>query len=106
MNSPLLTCEAVTSETLFLLRKTEGGAGAVLMFIQRALIQVSFELKLEVTAISKSIRKYENVPMSLADACLVRMAELNAKSAVLTLDSDLNIYQKNGRHVIPTTMPI
>ncbi len=43
--------------------------------------------------------------MSLADACLVRMAEQHTQSKVLTLDQDFRIYRKNTRHVIPVLMP-
>lgn len=49
--------------------------------------------------------RYANVPMSLADACLVRMAELSVESAVLTLDRDFRLYRKSGRHVVPAIMP-
>lgn len=50
------------------------------------------------------MNKYASVPMSLADACLVRMTELNARSAVLTLDKDFRIYRRNGRQVVPAIM--
>lgn len=43
--------------------------------------------------------------MSLADACLVRMTELEPKSVVLTLDSDFGIYKRNRRQVVPTISP-
>jgi predicted nucleic acid-binding protein len=43
--------------------------------------------------------------MSLADACLVRMAELYDASSVLTLDTDFRIYRKHGRQLIPIIMP-
>lgn len=46
-----------------------------------------------------------NIPMSLADGCLVRMAEAESKAVVLTLDEDFKIYRKNNRQVIPTIMP-
>ena len=49
--------------------------------------------------------RYANVPMDLADACLVRMAELASGSVVLTLDSDFAIYRMHGRRVIPTISP-
>jgi predicted nucleic acid-binding protein len=49
--------------------------------------------------------KYQSVPMSLADACLVRMSELHSNSYVFTMDSDFNLYRKNGRQVIPSIMP-
>jgi predicted nucleic acid-binding protein len=43
--------------------------------------------------------------MSLADACLVRMAERQPGSRVLTLDRDFRVYRIHGRQVIPTAMP-
>jgi len=49
--------------------------------------------------------RFANVPMDLADACLVRMAELASGSVVLTLDSDFEIYRMHGRRVIPTITP-
>jgi predicted nucleic acid-binding protein len=49
--------------------------------------------------------KYASVPMSLADACLVRMSELHAKAKVLTLDSDFRIYRRNRRQSIPGLSP-
>jgi len=35
--------------------------------------------------------------MSLADACIVRMAEIHERHAVFTLDSDFTVYRKSGR---------
>ena len=49
--------------------------------------------------------RYTNVPMSLADACLVRMSELYPDSLVLTNDSDFAIYRRNRNQTIPTLMP-
>ena len=43
--------------------------------------------------------------MSLADACLVRMAEIHERSVVMTLDSDFVIYRKFHRKVIPLLRP-
>ncbi len=75
----LLTCEAVLSEACFLLNRRHA---------------------------SQLMRKYANVPMSFADACLVRMAELYDDSAILTLDSDFHIYRKHGRQPLETIMPV
>jgi predicted nucleic acid-binding protein len=55
--------------------------------------------------VAKLVSRYIDVPMSLADACLVRLAEQDDASAVMTLDSDFRIYRKNGRQIIPTIMP-
>jgi uncharacterized protein len=56
-------------------------------------------------SVSRLMTKYAQVPISLADACLVRMAEMHPKSAILTLDSDFQIYRKSDRLVIPVIMP-
>jgi predicted nucleic acid-binding protein len=49
--------------------------------------------------------KYADVPMSLADACLIRMTELDDSRAVMTLDGDFLVYRRHGRQVIPVMMP-
>ena len=51
------------------------------------------------------LEAYSNLPMSLADACLVRMSELHAKSVVFTLDRDFMIYRKTRRLKIPLLAP-
>jgi len=51
------------------------------------------------------IQKYADVPMSLADACLVRMTETLADPIVLTTDADFRIYRRHSRHVVPCVMP-
>ena len=102
---PLLTCEAVLAEAAHLLRHIHGGESALLEMVRRKLVAVPFRLDDEVTRVAKLVDRYENVPMSLADACLVRMAELDDNSAVMTLDSDFRIYRKHGRQVIPTIIP-
>ena len=56
-------------------------------------------------ALWKLIRKYEDLPMSLADACLVRLAELHPAARVFTLDSHFRVYRKNGRQQIPVIIP-
>lgn len=49
--------------------------------------------------------RYANVPISLADASLVRMSEIFSDSPVLTLDGDFRIYRRNGRQAIPLIIP-
>lgn len=102
---PLLTCESVLSEACFLLRQTPGGRTAVLELLRRGLIAIAFELEREAAAVEKLLARYSSVPMALADACLVRMAELTAGSVLLTLDSDFGIYRMHGRQVIPVRIP-
>jgi predicted nucleic acid-binding protein len=105
MQPPLLTCEAVLSESCFLLRYYENGAVNVLKLIERELLAIPFRLKDELSAIRTLLDKYKDIPMSLADGCLVRMAEQITDSVVFTLDRDFKIYRKNKRKVIPTIIP-
>ena len=102
---PLLTCEPVLSEACFLLRTASGGSEAVMELLRRHVIEVAFRLEDHVEAVARLMRKYADVPMSLADGCLVRMAELSPESAVLTLDHDFRLYRKGGRQVVPVITP-
>ncbi len=101
---PLATCEPVLTEAAHLLRHV-GGEQALLEMVRRGLVTVSFRLSDEVMRLKKLMSRYDSVPMSLADACLVRMAEQHDDSAIMTLESDFRIYRKNGRQVIPVIMP-
>lgn len=106
VNQPLLTCEAVITETCFLLQRDSRSQQAVLSLLNKGALQIGFCLSDEVKAIEELITRYENVPMSLADACLVRMAELYPKSTILTLDSDFRIYRKHHNQQIPLITPV
>ena len=106
LRPPLLTCEAVLSEAVYLLRSAPGGGDRVMELVTRGVLQVTFDLHGEVAAVSGLLRRYRSLPMDLADACLVRMSELHADCVLLTVDSEFrDIYRRNGRQVIPTRLP-
>ncbi|MCF6271126.1 MAG: PIN domain-containing protein [Melioribacteraceae bacterium] len=105
VSNQLITCEAVITEACFLLRNIPKGQETVLELLKRDLIKIDFNLEEEVVAISKLLKKYSDVPISLADACLIKMSEQVKNSIVITLDSDFKIYRKNRVNVIPTIMP-
>ena len=102
---PLLTCEAVLSEICFLLGNHPSGQKAVFEILRRNILHIPFRLSEHVNQIAWLLVKYSDVPMSLADACLVRLTEVYAESPVLTLDSDFSIYRKNKKQVIPVLSP-
>lgn len=102
---PLATCEAVISEACFLVRGIKGGAPAVFGLLDRGVLDLSFRLGPHLTAVESLMTRYSSLPMSLADACLVKMSELDPKAIVLTLDSDFKVYRRNGRQVLPVAMP-
>lgn len=105
VSSPLLTCEAVIAEACFLLHKVHAGQDVILSMLDQNVIQIAFSLDAETGAIQTLMRQYQSVPMSLADACLVRMSELLPDSVVLTLDSDFRIYRQHRNQIIPVMMP-
>ncbi|MEH2144719.1 type II toxin-antitoxin system VapC family toxin [Nostoc sp.] len=102
---PLLTCEAVISEACFLLRKVYGGQEAVINLVKNGVINVPFKFDEEAVIIGELVKTYESVPISLADACLVRMSEHYIDSLLLTFDSDFLIYRRNKKQIIPVIMP-
>lgn len=102
---PLLTCEPVIAEACFLLQNVYGGQEAIMSLIETDVVQISFSLKVEIEQIKTLLMRYRSVPMSLADGCLVRMAELYSNSSVLTLDSDFKIYRKHKNQIIPLIIP-
>ncbi|MBL8912583.1 MAG: PIN domain-containing protein [Archangium sp.] len=100
----VITCESVLSEAFFLLSaSSRASAGLRGMLSERAL-EVA-KLSDELGPITKLMGRYANVPMSLADSCLVRLSELFPKGVVATIDSDLLVYRRFGRQVIPVLMP-
>jgi predicted nucleic acid-binding protein len=105
LKPPLMTCEAVLSEACFLLHAHGGSADWVMELAERGIVAIGFSLASHLTAVHLLLNKYRSVPMSLADACLVRMSELHPKHTVLTTDSHFALYRREGRHVIPTCRP-
>lgn len=103
--SPVVTCQAVVSEACFLVRNIPHGREAILEMIERNLIQTEFNLNVEAKALKQLIHKYQNVPMSLADACLVKMTEIYEEAKVLTLDKDFMVYRKNKHSPITCITP-
>ena len=105
IRAPLLTCEAVLTETCYLTSRTSNGMDTVLELMETGLVQVAFEIKNEFAAVRALIDRYTNVPMSFADACLARMSELLPDSTIFTTDSDFHIYRKHGNQPIPLIIP-
>ena len=105
LRRPLLTCEPVLSEAFFLLQGVHNGSRQLLGLLERGLVVPDFNVRANLPALAQLMCRYESVPMSLADACLVRMSELARDAAVFTLDRDFRIYRRHGRQVIPLIFP-
>ena len=102
--TPMLTCEAVASETAFLSMRGGGSAVEIIEMISKT-CRMAMRVDDEWDAIVALMKKYADVPMSFADACLVRIVELNPGAVLITLDADFKIYRANGRRVIKTLAP-
>ena len=102
---PFVTCEAVISECLFLLERAREGKEALCSLLERGIVAVRYSFEDELAETLRLVRRYNDTPMSFADACLVRMAEKGNNSVVFTTDSDFRTYRKNGRQVIPLIIP-
>ena len=102
---PALTCEAVLAEAWHLLGRTSDGQAALLELIAGGTLIVEFSLMAELVPVRRLVARYRDRPMSLADACLVRLAELFDEATVITLDVDFSVYRKHGRQSIPVLAP-
>jgi uncharacterized protein len=100
---PWKTCEAVLSEAFHLLGPA--GCPALSALLERRVVVPAFMLGQDTTDIVKLMQKYRDIPMSLADACLVRMTETLTDPILLTTDRDFRIYRRHGRRTIPCSMP-
>jgi uncharacterized protein len=98
---PWQTCEAVLSEAFHLV----GAAVSLTALLRRGALTSAFRVSDQTDPVLALMERYENVPMSFADACLVRMTEILADPILLTTDADFRIYRRHGRHVVPCALP-
>ena len=100
---PWFTCESVLSEAFHLLGSR--GAPALTVVIRREALLIAFALAENVSPVVRLMEKYSDVPMSLADACLVRMTETLRDPIILTTDHDFRVYRQHSRQVVPCATP-
>lgn len=104
---PMLTCEAVLAEAAYLLQERAGMAPEKLLALfERKIISVPFCLEDHAAAVARLLERYRDQQMQLADACLVRMSEVNRDCRVFTLDqAEFQVYRRFERQVIPLVIP-
>ena len=101
-HAPFWTCEAVLDELAFIL----GSAIPGLELVSRGDVRIEFDLGGEAGRVLDLLHQYRNRPMDLADACLVRMTELESRCKVWTVDrSDFQVYRRHGRQPVPCEFP-
>jgi len=104
LEARLITCEPVLTEACFLTARNRLPAARVLEPFERGRILLGLEIKNEAPAIRALMQRYADVPMSLADACLVRMAEMTGLP-ICTMDADFAIYRTHGRRPLTLITP-
>ena len=91
---PFRCCEAVLAEACFLMRKVDSaGPAEVLALARQHVYEIALSLRDEAAAIESLLRKYADRPISLADACLIRCAELHDEPRVFSFDADFRVYR-------------
>ncbi len=106
LDPPLHTCEAVLSEAHFLLTRVHEGGIALNRMVEAGKIAVSFSYADHVARVHELMSDYANVPMSFADACLVRMAEIHTGGVrIFTTDDDFRIYRKHRHEPLDLLIP-
>jgi uncharacterized protein len=99
LSGPLLTTWPVFTEAMHLLRPAGGWRAQDKLWEMhhRNLLLLVDLPSSAVERVRNLMEKYSDVPMSLADATLVSLAEMRNVRRVFTLDSDFSVYRFRGR---------
>jgi predicted nucleic acid-binding protein len=105
VEQPFRTCEAVLTEAHFLLSRTTNGSRQLARLVEKGVVEVSFSYADHSREVHRLMAAYQDVPMSFADACLVRMVAVHPDGRVYTTDHHFRIYRAHGNRHIETVMP-
>jgi hypothetical protein len=101
---PMLVCEPVLTELLYFLREDGLAVDPLFQLLERDAIRLEFDLSEHWPRVRTLMSRY--LRMDLADASIVVMTELHARSQVLTIDrTDFSVYRRNDRQVINFVAP-
>ncbi len=105
LERPFYTCEAVISEAHFLLKKVHNGSRQLNELVETGRLVLAFSYAEHIDRVHALMDRYANVPISFADACLVRMAEIHRDGRAFTTDGDFRIYRKHRTEPLNVIMP-
>ena len=103
--TPVLVCEPVLVEAAFLLARSSVAQDSLLGLLENETLKIAFHFGDHISEVRALCKKYRDAPMSLADACLVRMAEIHKKHVIFTLDSHFTVYRKYGKEPLKLLYP-
>jgi len=91
---PFRCCEAVVAEACFLMRKVHrAGPADVVALGGRGVYSVALSAEQHWINIETLLKKYSDRPISFADACLIRCAEIHQEPRIFTFDADFRVYR-------------
>ncbi len=93
------------TEACFLIQRAGGRHVDLIRKIAQRSLEIGIDLVEDAPGIESLMQRYADTPMSLADACLVRLTERFPDCRLFTLDGDFEHYRRNGRQVIPLLRP-
>lgn len=101
---PMRTCEAVLTETVYFLREDGVDVDPLFQLLEREALRLDFDVAGHWPRLRTLMARYRQ--MDLADASIVVMTEVHARSQVLTVDrKDFSAYRRNDRQVIAFVAP-
>ena len=104
VRAPMLVSEPVLTEVACFLREDGVAVDPLFALFEREAVRLAFDISSHWPRIRTLMSRYRQ--MDLADASIVVMSELNARSQVLTIDrKDFSVYRRNDRHVIDFVAP-
>lgn len=106
LDQSLVTCEAVISESCFLLRKIPDASQRILANVEQGIFHIPFQLARSIKSVQAIMHKYRNLPASFADACLVQMADELDIADILTLDRHFIHYRWRRNRVFNLLIPL
>jgi len=100
VNEPLITTWPVLTEVFYLLSFSSRVQNDLWEFIERGVVSIYAIDRDLMKTCRRLMKKYHDLPMDLADATLIAVAEAENISTIFTLDhKDFRIYKKEqGKH--------
>jgi uncharacterized protein len=95
------TCEAVITETLFLFQSNSKAIDGLRKMLSESVLKLDYSANVDLEIIFREMKSYQKLPMSFADACLIRMMEREKNAVLFTLDHHFEVYRYKGRRLIP-----
>jgi len=105
LRPPLFSCEAVLAEVHHLLSPIAKGRSSVAQLVESNRLDLTFSFATHSLRVHRLMEKYDDVPMSFADACLVVLAETVERPVVFTIDSDFTLYRMSRNRRLKLVLP-